>query len=339
MAKAGASGLFRHGMAKWGLFMGLLFSLWFGGWYFFANYADGKLETLTRDFADHGIVVECDQRDIKGFPFRIGVHCDRLSVSSKRDVFRIETGALRTAAQIYEPGKLIVELDGPLKAWPDGKPLTASWSQMRLFADAKLSGGFDVASLNFANIAAQYLNATSEIKSGALHLRPTPVNVGALDIAGNLVELGLNMPTGNAVQPATLSFDVVIANAYKALVLDRRPLEQFLSEGVTSEMRSLVMTTKEGGQLAISGPLEIHRDGTISGEVHVGIAEPKEFGEWAASIDTSLLQPISAIGQAIDTIGSEQQFGSLRLRAIKVTIDHGIARVGFIPLGTIPPLR
>ena len=68
--------LFSHPMAKWGLFMVFLFAVWFGGWFAFARFADNKIGEQVAAISQKGVIIDCQNRDIKGFPFRIGVHCE-----------------------------------------------------------------------------------------------------------------------------------------------------------------------------------------------------------------------------------------------------------------------
>ena len=124
--------LMRHPMAKLGLFMLLLFVLWFGGWFAFARYADGKVGDPIQMAGARGLEIGCANRAMEGFPFRIGVYCDSVDVERNREGLRIQTGALCTAAQLYAPGKMVAELEGPLTAQTPEGNLDAKWSMMRL---------------------------------------------------------------------------------------------------------------------------------------------------------------------------------------------------------------
>ena len=59
-------------MGKFGLLILVLFALWFGGWYAFANYADGKIAEAIDNTSQRGINIDCTNRAMRGFPFRIG---------------------------------------------------------------------------------------------------------------------------------------------------------------------------------------------------------------------------------------------------------------------------
>ena len=335
----------RHGMAKWGLFMGLLFVFWFGGWFVFANFADRKVaESLVR-IEDRGINVVCDNRTMRGFPFRIGVHCDRVNVASKRDTFRIEAGAVRTAAQLYAPGEFVAEIDGPLRSWPGGVETTATWKQMRLFADAHLTGGFDLISLNFAEIEVLSQQIEAAVGTGALHLRPSPENPDtgrasfqAMDIAGDFTGVSSVLQNGLQVPPADLGFDFTLEDGYRDIVLARRPLRQIVADGGNLVIRSAVLAVPNGGLLGFSGPVELHDDGTISGKIRIGIAEPKAVLAWAGVVDSKLTQLATGVGQAVAGMGKETNFGPQKMRSISVKIERGSVRLGFIEIARIAPL-
>lgn len=337
--------LFSHGMAKWGLFMGLLFVVWFGGWFVFASWADGKVgETIVR-LKDRGSEIDCQNRDMRGFPFRIGVHCEQLRVFDRRGDLVVESGALRTAAQLYAPGKMVAELDGPFTAYPRGIETKAIWTQMRAFVDGNFSGGFDLASLNFAGLDATIGRARTQISQGAVHARPTPEDAAknrlaqsGLDLAINLTDAKTTAPNGLAIPSATLRLDAVLENGYRNLVLGRMPLRSLVSQGFEVEFRNVDLTTGDGGRLALSGPLQLHEDGTVSGDVAIGVDNPKAVGAWAGKINPRLTRYVASIGQAVAGMGRPAKFGGTDLRAITVKIRRGEIKLGFIKLGEIPPL-
>ncbi len=338
MTKPENKSMFRHGMAKWGLFMGMLFVVWFGGWFVFANFADGKIGETLSLMKDRGIDLRCDNRQIKGFPFRIGVNCDQVSIGNAREAFQLKGGALRTTAILYAPGELIAELDGPFKAWPGGGEITANWELMRLFADVNFSGGFERVSLNYSKFDVRTKLAKLSIGKGGLHLRPTPGEEASLDIAGNATDLTALAEPFLQVPKASLSVDVMLKDGYSKLVSQRRPLQQVLREGVNLVLRSGELKVAEGGRIVLSGPLELHPDGTLSGEISIGVSNTESLIAWAGKVDPQFQQVVAVIGQAVAGMGKKTKFGNEELSSISVQIKRGIVRLGFIQLARIPPL-
>jgi len=334
-----------HPMGKWGLFMLFLFLLWFAGWYAFANYADGKIGEALVGAKDRGINVECDNRQMRGFPFRIGVTCDSVNVAHNRDVFKLQLGAVRTAAQLYAPGELVAEIDGPFKTWPNGRELIADWSAMRLFLDANLTGGFELASLTFSNLTSSINRAALSVADGAVHVRPTPQseeveNIGPPSLDGALKLTNLSATLPNLVVPeATLDADGTLVEGYQDLILARRPFRSVLRDGAEFDIRNLSLSLPDGGRLAFAGPLSVDEDGLLSGKIEVGVAKPQSVADWAGQISPQLAQQLGMITQAIAGMGKPATLGGAELRSITLTIDKGIVRLGFIQLPEpIPPL-
>ena len=331
-------------MAKWGLFMGFLFALWFGGWFAIAHYADNKIGEQITAVSQRGIVLDCKDREIRGFPFRMGVFCADLNIAHKRDVFRFEFGELMTAAQLYDPGTMVAELKGPFKTWSGSQEISASWNQMRVFLDANLSGGFEIASLNFSDFSAAAASSNLKSDKGALHFRPTPLAPDvenqtpvSLDVALNLDTLNLDNPK-LTIPPATLDLDATLIDGYADLIRKGIPLRSVLRDGAEFTVRNLKLSLPDGGRLAFSGPITISENGLVSGKVKIGIADPDSLGRWASSVDPRLNQAVSGIAAGVSGMGSENQFSGETLRSITVTIDKGVAKLGFITLANIPPL-
>lgn len=343
MAKNSDRSFFRHAMGKFGLFIAALFALWFGGWFAFASYADGEIAKVIRSVSDRGIEIACQNREMRGFPFRIGVHCDTLDVAHKRDVFRIKSGAVRTAAQLYAPGEMIAEIDGPFKTWPNGRELDANWSNMRLFLDANFSGGFDLASLTFSDFVSSLDQFKIDVGKGAVHFRPTPqAGEGSkgvsLDGAANLSNLAARLP-GVTIPPAGFEVDATLEEGYQDLVVRRRPLRAVIRDGAMFEFRNLALSLPDGGRLAFAGPLEIGSDGLLSGKIRVGVSKPESVSRWAGAIDPRLAQMVGLIAQGVAGMGKPTRFGTVEVPSIIITIDRGQARMGFIQLGDpIAPL-
>ena len=339
MARIKDKTLFSHGMAKWGLFMAFLFVVWFAGWFLFANFADGKIGESLSVLKERGIVIECENREIKGFPFRIGVNCDGVKYSSNSNDLRIEGRALRTTAILYTPGELIAELDGPVQAWLNGMEVTTNWKTMRLFADVTFSGGFDRISLNYSLLKAATSLTQLSVGEGGLHLRPTPGEVLSLDIAGNAYDVSILLGQSLKVPKASLSFDVKMENGYSNIVVKRQHIQEVLQNGVTVQIRSAGLRVPGNGRLVFVGPLELHRDGTLSGEIQIGVSQVKSLVAWARKVGPQLEQVVAIIGQAVAGMGKKAKFGDDELSSINVRIDRGVVRLGFIQLVKISPMR
>ena len=267
-----------------------------------------------------------------------------LNISHKRDVFRFELGELSTTAQLYAPGKFIAELAGPFKTWRGTQEITAKWDQMRVFLDANLTGGFELASLNLGAFSGEVASSAININSGALHFRPTPKAEDAvetetisMDGALSLDNLSLSNPR-IVIPPASLSIDASLVDGYTDLITRGKRFSSIMRDGADINVRSLLLSIPEGGKLAFSGPVNIDENGLVSGKVKIGIADPKALGAWASKVNPQLQQAVAGIGQAVAGMGKADTIGGQELRTIVVTLNKGVAKLGFIQLMQIPPL-
>jgi len=329
--------VFSHGMAKWGLFMAALFGLWFGGWFYAANWVDGKIATVLANLKQNDVTVECPQREMRGFPFRMGIYCQTLAIDDRVHGYQLQAGELRSVAQIYIPKENIIELDGPAKFSTGGFEIAADWQAMRTFFVAT-RGGFEGLSTHYRELSVDSAVGKFISKSGAVHLRPTPGAGGNsvhLDVAINLENLH---PVDGTSLAVSLKLDAMLADGYSAFVTRReRPMVWMKNKGEI-QIRSAVLSLPDGGRLALSGPMKINADGTLSGTIRIGMKNKDSLMRWISAVNPQFAPVILGLGQGMDMLGQQQVFGSEKLKAIEVQIDRGRVRVGFFEVGEIPPL-
>ncbi|MEM9732103.1 MAG: DUF2125 domain-containing protein [Pseudomonadota bacterium] len=327
-----------HGMAKWALFVVMLFVLWFGGWFIFARYLDGQIGQQITRLDQRGLEIECQNRDIVGFPFRIGLLCERTAVSDPSRNLLVQGGELRTTAVVHDPTRVIAELKSPFVLQRGRSEILADWKSMRLFVNGELSGGFERISLNGSTVKISTGDGSITMDNGAFHLRPNPTDGQALDVAFSTTQLAANPAPGVSIPPATLAFDARMDDAYGQLVVNRLPMASYLGAEGSAVLRSFTLSTPEDGKLAFSGPITWHGDGTLSGEVSIGIANAEAVGAWAGQLNPNLQQVVAGIGQAVAGMGTKASFGTAELRSVKVVIDKNVVKLGFITLATLPKL-
>ncbi len=328
-------------MAKWGLFIGLLFAIWFGGWFAAANWADGKIGDVITRLDERGISILCSNREMRGFPFRMGIHCADGGVNDQVHQYSVQTGAIRSAAQIYEPMKNVVEVEGPLTFDNPAVTLNANWKLMRFYVEATRNG-FDLLSSNFSKMEGTFNDLAFGGDKGAVHLRPTPsanaesVKIsGDLDVAANLEGLVFD---GAAEANADIVVDVTIGRGYEHFIVRRRPLRDWLANGAKADVRTLGLTTPNGGSLALAGPVVIHADGTISGDVKVGVDDQEELARWVTEVNPEFGPTITALGQGVALFGKDEVLSGRQMKVLDVKFERGQASVGGLNIGVVPPL-
>src|SRR5690606_37227088 len=85
-------------------------------WVYLAERLGFEVDRNIASLGNKGITISCDGRDIRGFPFRMGVFCDDVALTIPDENIAASAKELRSAAQIYAPRMLVMELDGPLEA-------------------------------------------------------------------------------------------------------------------------------------------------------------------------------------------------------------------------------
>ena len=115
---------------KWlGVFAAFLMVAWTGGWFYLARLGEEQVDLALTNANRGGQNAACDNRSINGYPFRFGLFCDSVAFNQPEKGVRVSAGALRTAAQVYNPWHLVAELDGPASIEVAGmEPLEINWS-------------------------------------------------------------------------------------------------------------------------------------------------------------------------------------------------------------------
>ena len=115
---------------------------WSGFWFYSASQVDSASDAWRAREAKSGRVYDCAKRSVAGFPFRLEVRCDGVSVSlSSQTAEQTATQAPVTAklgeilvvAQIYDPKLLIAEFTAPATIYDRGQQpsMTVNWRTAR----------------------------------------------------------------------------------------------------------------------------------------------------------------------------------------------------------------
>jgi hypothetical protein len=115
---------------------------WSAFWFYTASQVDTASDAWRAREAKSGRVYDCAKRSVAGFPFRLEVRCDGVSVSlSSQTAGQAATQAPVTAklgeilvvAQIYDPKLLIAEFTAPATIYDRGQQpsMTVNWRTAR----------------------------------------------------------------------------------------------------------------------------------------------------------------------------------------------------------------
>ena len=84
-----------------GTFAFLAMLAWTGAWFWLANLGETKVDEALAKVNAQGHPVACDNRSIKGYPFRFGLFCDSVRFEDTSQGVRISASALRTARSTF----------------------------------------------------------------------------------------------------------------------------------------------------------------------------------------------------------------------------------------------
>lgn len=293
-----------------------------GGWFWAAGQVKSETAAFLTRVHSRGQEADCTNAQAKGYPFRLGLFCDAIAFSDPKLGISFSGSGLRSAAQIYEPAKVVGELDrltGDFAA--PGAAIHANWQDIRfstrlakpvpLLVSAQ-SGPVTVTSLD-----GQPLGSASD---SIVHFRP---RADDLDIAGQL-----NGVTATAVQglpPLIFAIDGTIANG---VVLLQSPDRSLL--GASGELRNLSVTAPDGS-LALSGTASVDASGLIDADLKIDLKNPPAIVRLASIALPEWASRLQQVEKLIGLMGDNP--------TVPVSIVKGEIKLGFFTIGQIPPVR
>ncbi len=313
----------------------VLFAALTAGWFYLARELDTRVQDAIEAAAGEGVTIACAEQDVFGYPFRLGLACDSVAIEAPESGIRATGGQLRTAAQIYDPRRIVMELGAPVAVdAPDLPPLELGWDLAQ--GSARFSGdGLEQMSIA---IDAPWITLRDEGTQIAeanrfeVHSRR---NGADLDLA--LTDRGLTVaPPGLGALPTfDVSADMSVAGAAGWLAdgLPGGRIETAL-RGSQGTLRQLRLAPAQGGAMEISGPFAFSPTGEVTGNFRIALEDP----EAVASLVGQLVPGGGAIANTLvgglGLVGRQEEGRTI----VDVEVRDGRAQLGFIPLGRIPPI-
>lgn len=320
-----------------GVAIGFFVLAYTAAWLFAAHEAEKRMDIELAKANAGDAKITCDSRQVKGYPFRFGLFCDGETFIDEAKGISISSGALRTAAQVYNPWHAIAELDGPVKVAIPGAPtITGDWSLLHS------SIRFDQPVPERVSIEANDLTITinkTETESqqaltatyAAGHMRSEDKDVSfAGEVDGLVIDPAI---TPNRTIPEfAASYDVLLKDGVAIAAAKPRDIKAAL-RGQSGELRSVSLIFKDGGAVRVTGPLKLSVEGLLDGDIKLtftdaaklGVALGQAFPEAAKIIINTLTA--ASLGAGADKEAS-----------LTLTIRRGKVSAGFFPIATIPPL-
>lgn len=302
-------------------------------WFQLADRLRERVESFLVNLGDQGLVAECDNLDVRGYPFRIGVFCDAIRAENGGE-FTVAADAFRSAAQVYEPGHIVSELDGPIKVHLDsGEDFGAEWEVLRastvFSTDGLMRASLEGRAIDGDVVLAAGTQAGISAESAELHARRRGSD---LDLAVRATGAGIDETIAGAALPAVdVAAEATLHDG--AGFLGERAIEPAALRGSSGQLDNARLILPEGAALTVSGPFDIAEDGEISGAFAVTVEEPASMVEAFAALFPEYRVEIEKGAGLITSFGGGQDGLSFDLQVRK-----GRVFVGIIPLGRIPPI-
>ena len=326
-------------------------------WAYLSWRASQEMDAWMQREADLGRTWSCPDRSIGGFPFRIEVTCSQPSFTgvAEGQTLNGRLAGIHTVAQIYNPGHVIVEADGPLAVTTSGGDrLDAEWQLARASIQGKPGAGLDRFSAELSEPRVSVSGPRGGMSLAAamadFHIRRTPnrpAEEGAYDVASRI--------NGATVPP----LDTLLGGAQKAqadIVATITQAEPLAGRGLPSELERW---RAAGGRLQISTGMISHgaRRIDLSGTVGLDDAHRPQgrLDVTVSGVDDMLARfGLSGRGNALGGLiagvlggraggaqAAEPAPGAAQApkgMVLPLRMENGRAFLGPLPLVALPPL-
>lgn len=307
-------------------FVVILFAGYSAGWFYLADRLVARAEATISKANRDGVTVECENPVARGFPFRLGVFCDRVAYANAAEAVGLTAGNLRTAGQIYDPMRFIAELDGPATlATPRSGLLTLDWQKLR--ASVRWAKPLpERVSVEAGSLAASTSTGDqlATVDTFEAHMRP---NGQDLDLASSFESLALDptLADGRALPAFSGRYDLTIKDGVELRGIQLEDLR-----GRSGTIRDASLSVGQNSGLTVSGSFSVAEDGLIDADLKLTVRDPKGLSEALAQAFPEKRREIRNVSSALSFMGNDP--------TLPLIIERGEVKIAFFTVGEIPPL-
>lgn len=334
---------------------------WSAFWFYAASQVGVKADAWRAREAKSGRVYDCGRRSVAGFPFRLEVRCDDVTVSlisqtagrPPQAPVTAKLGQILAVAQIYDPKLVIAEFTGPAKIYEPGAPQPSylvNWSKGRSSV-VGLPGTPQRGDLVFDDPAIDRLEGSVQVpfasaKHVELHARIAGGSPGDHPEIESVVEI--NQGSIKGVHPLLAQpFDADVRAMVSGLKdLAPKPWPERFREiqAAGGHIKILQSRIQQGDVIAVAaGELGLSANGRLDGELQMTVAGIEKVIP-ALGIDKMLDQGVpqstlDRVAPGVKTQDINNLFGALDRaipglgKVVKQNANVGIA-AGINALGT-----
>ena len=306
---------------------------WTAAWFGVASFFEHEVEKALLAANDGRRAIDCRERRIAGYPFRIELRCGDGTRLESPEV-ALTLGGLVGVVLVYDPWRAIVEarspatLDRPI-------PGTAEWEVAH-------------ASVSFADFAVDQFRAEIQaiafrsdvlphpvtVDLAGLYLRPVPEKPDDVDLGVRLQNL-VPVPDAPSVD---LRARLLLEGAGPLLAGDSAAVERrIMDDGLPVTIDEILIESGDA-KASVGGTLTVRPDGLVDGDLTVAIAAPGGKLPYLDLVSPDLARAASGILRNVLPFAPETRIGETPARSVPITIRSGRVSAGIVPLGRIPPI-
>lgn len=329
----------KFGRGFW-LMLTIIGVLVFGGtalWYYAAEKLEETALQVQQKLRAKGQIIACDNQQVRGYPFRIGIFCDAIDIEDKNTRQKLTSGALRTVAQVYDPGKLIVEFDGPAQfSDPRQGIFKINWQFLRASMRATLHGIERTSAVGHALTIDHEKSTSPLLTAETLEFHARKLGENNLDIAIGSRNLSVttSLVSNDALsKPVDLVVELTAKDLFDEVQNNRDLISYFRKNGGSGNLNAFKLQTTDGGILEIKGPLSVNIKGQLSGKLDISVTKLNHLFEFFRGFFPTSKADMEQIELAVKLFAAGNATAKLQIQ-----IKNGKIHLGLISLGRIPPL-
>ena len=321
----------------WIAFALILFG-WSGAWIVLRSQGLAKIDSAAQSARDAGWHVEWQDRHLVGFPFRLELVLDGLTLNDPSG-WGIETPQLRAEAYAYSPGRAVAYAPNGLTLLRPGKPpMTIGGTALRAGINTTGAGVPNLSvqgqTLTFSNPAGATPSTLTRVSKLGIFMRPGPQDQGEVvfQLDGAVADPNLWLGRASQGKPVHAVFDGVFNKAYALQGRDWAGMVRaWTAAGGQMAVRKVQITAGDAALNAANGMLTVGDDGRLRGTLNAELAQgPRALAAIGGGKDIS---PTAA--DAAAAVAKARQ-GDTALARVDIAFEADQTTLGPVALGPAP---
>lgn len=329
----------RSSTRRFKLLMGFALSVlvaWSIFWFVAATILDRQVLRIEHAAVAEGIVADCVGRRVAGFPFRLEMRCQQGSRFGDENAI-VSVGGTTLTALVYNPSRIIAEVQGPMTLGVDGMPgVVAEWDLAH--ASARLDLADHRLTRMDAEVVAPRVTLGDELVVEGdevdLNLRADQQVVDAVEFALRVAAAKVNeMP-----EPVALAMRGTAHGVGSALKgTPELILAHWQDEGLVLELDEMTLVHADA-MVRADGTLTLRPDGLLDGALTMALAGYDTPLPQLARFAPDHAESVQRLVTNLLNFAPKVTVDGRTARRLDVVIDKGTVRAGIVPLFKIPPL-